>query len=249
MNDRYRGEGPLGKTKKSAASAKPVKEAASSVRVKKEPVTASEKKAARRAREKEMERKAAERKRKQAAKAEGATGSATPIAPEPPPKKGFLSSLTKPAPNMPTDPRYKMLRKRYWIMIAIGIVAIAASWLLQMYAIESPAWMVAMGAAYVCVIGALILDFSKIRPMVKAHQAGASVGPGGKSPKQLKHEAEAAEAAAALEAAKRAKKSNRSLFRSRSSANTDAIDAEIVEAEVEAEAEVEPEEGEKNGAL
>jgi len=72
MNDRYMGEGPQGKTRKSAAKLKPKSEAASTVHIEKKPTNKSERKAARKkrdaqlaAKDKERQRKAEERERKE----------------------------------------------------------------------------------------------------------------------------------------------------------------------------------------
>jgi len=82
MNQRYQGEGPEGKTKKSATSAKPKTEAASSVRIPRKPVTAKEKKAELKRREQEEQRKAEEKARK-AKEREEAALKASGIEPEP----------------------------------------------------------------------------------------------------------------------------------------------------------------------
>ncbi|MDR1712893.1 MAG: hypothetical protein LBR39_01885 [Coriobacteriales bacterium] len=68
LNQRYQGEGPGGKTRRSASSAKPRTEAASSVYIRTKPTTASEKRAAAKAREKEAARKAEERAKRAAAR-------------------------------------------------------------------------------------------------------------------------------------------------------------------------------------
>jgi hypothetical protein len=93
MNDRYQGDGPVGKTKRSATSAKPKKEAAASVHIEKKPETPQERKAARKRREAETRRKAEERARK-AAQREKAALAAAGIEPAAPKKSGFLASIT-----------------------------------------------------------------------------------------------------------------------------------------------------------
>jgi hypothetical protein len=214
MNQRYQGDGPGGQTRKSAARAKPATSAASSVHVQKKPQTDAEKRAARKRREKEAEQKAVERRRKaqekeaalvEAAAAAGTEGDATPAkAKEPVKQPSFLSKLFAPNPAMPQSEEYKKWRKIYWILIGVGIVAIALSMVAQYtYTTFSSLWMVTLGFAYVAIIAAFFIDFRKVKPLVKAHQ---SMGSGNKSPKQLKHEQEARDRAAAAEAARKAAK-------------------------------------------
>jgi hypothetical protein len=70
--------------------------------------------------------------------------------------------------------------------------------------------MIVLGGAYVCIIAAFVVDFRKVKPLMREHQK-QSVG--NKSPKQLKHEKEAAERAAAIEAARKAAKGAKRLPR------------------------------------
>jgi hypothetical protein len=206
MNQRYQGDGPGGQTRKSAASAKPVTQAASSVHIKKAPQTDSEKRAARKAREKEMERKSIERARRAAerAKAEASAGETdkqvTPPAPEKP--RGLLGKLLAPAPNMPSTEEYRKWKRVYWMLMVIGIVAVALSFGgIQVLNSASTTWMVALGVAYVAIIAAFIVDFKKVKPLIKEHQRQ---GVGNRTPKQMKHELEAKERAASIEAARKA---------------------------------------------
>jgi membrane protein involved in colicin uptake len=220
MNDRYQGDGPGGQTRKSAARAKPVTQAASSVHIRKKPQTEAEKRAARKAREKEEERRAAERARRRAekARAEESSDAEKPAAPTQEKPKGFMGKLLSPAPNMPASDEYRTWRKRYWICIGIGIVFVAFSFIAQVYAVvSSTLWMITLGGAYVFIIGAFIIDFRKVRPLIKEHQRQGS---GNKSPKQLKHEQEAKERAEAIEAARRAEKEAKKRQRRRKSDDT-----------------------------
>jgi hypothetical protein len=213
MNQRYQGDGPGGQTRKSAARAKPVAQAASSVHIKKKPQTDSEKRAARKAREKEDERKAIEKARKKAEKEkEEEAGAGKLSAPEakagkPSPSetkaqpKGFFAKLIAPAPNMPSTEEYRKWRKVYWILLAIGIGAVIISFMMQINLPSASVWMAPLGIAYACIIAAFIIDFRKVRPLIKEHQ---KQGTGNKSPKQLKHEQEAKERAEAIEAARKA---------------------------------------------
>jgi uncharacterized membrane protein len=212
MNQRYQGDGPGGQTRKSAARAKPVSQAASTVHIKKKPQTDSEKRAARKAREKEEERKAAERARR---RAEREQAEVVPAEPEKP--KGFLGKLMAPVPNMPSSEEYKKWRKRYWILLGIGIVCVAISFSIQMSGVANQTfWMVSLGASYAAIISALIVDFRKVKPLVKAHQAQG----GNKTPKQLKHEQESKERAEAIEAARKAARDVKKTSRRRKSSDT-----------------------------
>jgi hypothetical protein len=242
MNERYQGEGPVGKTKKSAAKLKPKVAAAASVHIEAKPTTRQERKAAHRKREAEEKRKAEERARKAAERERKAALAAGDVLPEPKkptmierffPKKqpaaaasttattianAAAGKSTAPAANaaaarrsaFPATKQYKDLRRIYWIMIAIGVVFVIASFIAQMNFYDRlEIWGVTMGAAYVCIIGAIILDFAKIKPLVKAHQRQLNGGSGKKSPKQIKHEEEAAQRAREIEEFNKAKKQAR----------------------------------------
>jgi hypothetical protein len=243
MNERYQGEGPGGKTRKSAAKLKPKTAAASSVHVESKPTTRQERKAARRRREAEEKRKAEERARKAAARERKALEAAGETPPEPkklslldrlfPKKSGpavvgksggsatvgtargtSSAGATTRQSTLPTSKRYKDLRRIYWILIGAGVVCVAAAFFAQTYYYDRvEIWGVPMGAAYVLIIAALILDFTKTRPLVKAHQKQMSGGSGRKSPKQVKHEEEAAERARQIEEFNKAKKQARRLSR------------------------------------
>ena len=252
MNERYQGDGPGGQTRKSAARAKPATEAASSVHIRKKPTTDAEKRAARKAREKEQERKAAERARRKsdrekaaaeaAATADGAglsgdSGKAVSrsgaAANQPERPQGFLQKLLAPSPNMPSSLEYKKWRRVYWVLIGIGVVCVAISFVSQTYlaSISPLAWMIVLGGAYATIIAAFIVDFRKVRPLVKAHQ---KQGTGNKTPKQLKHEQEAKERAEALEAARKAARDAKRLSRRRKSGEDDAATAVAVPGEAAA---------------
>jgi hypothetical protein len=234
MNQRYQGDGPAGQTRKSAASAKPVTHAASSVHIKKKPQTDSEKRAARKQREKEEQAKRAERARKArekaealaAAEAEAEAGDVVPGAKKPAVaakgeaplvQKSFLAKMFAPNPNMPQTEEYKKWRKIYWILIAAGVVCIAISLFAGVLfpppegSPMSTLGMVSLGGAYVVIIAAFAIDFSKVKPIVKKHQASNSNG--NMTPKQRKHEQEARERAAAAEAARKAAKGTKKPIR------------------------------------
>jgi hypothetical protein len=110
----------------------------------------------------------------------------------------------------PTTKRYKDLRRIYWILLAIGAVFVALSFFAQNnFADSMEIFVGTMAVAYAMIISAIVLDFAKIRPLVKAHQKEMRGGSGKKSPKQLKHEQEAAEQARQMEEFNKAKKQAR----------------------------------------
>ena len=219
MNERYQGDGPGGQSRKSAASAKPVTKAAASVHVKQKPQTPSEKRAARKAREKEAEVKAKQKAAKAAAKeaakeAEQAktTGIVVEKAKQKPSEKtgGFLSSLKTPAEAAAakTD-EYKKWRRVYWILLGVGIALVLSSFLVtNTLGYDSPFLWAPIIASYVVIIAALVVDFRKVKPLVKKQKESS----GKKTPKALKHEQEAKERAAAIEAARKASKEKKSLL-------------------------------------
>lgn len=236
MNDRYQGDGPQGKTRKSAAKLKPKTEAAASVHIEKKPQTKQERKAARKKRDAQLAKKEAERKRKAEEREKQARIDAGEEPAEPqkatmgskiknifigPPKNDASSAAkassaqsaqqtpqqTRAMSKGPDTPEYKKLKRIYWVLMGVGIVAIAISFLINFTAPEfMDGWgmMLPMGVAYIAVIGAIILDYSKIRKMQREHNK--QVVGGKMSPKQLKHEQQKAEAAALLEEQKKAQK-------------------------------------------
>ena len=205
MNQRYQGDGPGGQTRKSAASAKPVSKAASSVRIKQKPSTPAEKRAAQKAREKEAEAKAKLKAEREAEKAKAASIEAGQDSIEPPKKTGFFSSFGRSASMaMPQTPEYRKWRRLYWILIGVALVSIALSFLISPYVgADSQVFIVFLVFAYAAVFAAFFVDFKKVRPLVKQHNAGTS---GKRTPKVLKHEQEAREQAVAIEAARKAAK-------------------------------------------
>lgn len=70
--------------------------------------------------------------------------------------------------NPPTA-EYKRLRKLWWGLLIGAIVMTALSWVGRSFLPEVATY-VALGIAYVCIIGALYVDFSKIRKVRRAYQ-------------------------------------------------------------------------------
>lgn len=132
MNDRYQTDEHQGKTRKSAAAAKPKSKAASSVRM--QPTT------------KTKQQKKAEQKAVRA-------------------KQGELDRKYY---NPPT-PQYKRLRKMWWGLLIGAIVCTALSFLGRSFLPEAATYVI-LGLAYICIIGALYIDFSKIRKVRRAYQ-------------------------------------------------------------------------------
>jgi len=218
MNQRYQGDGPGGQTRKSAARAKPASEAAASVYVKKKPVTQSEKRAARKASEREAQMKAKQRAdRKAAREAEIAAAEKeksmgdSPVEPEVKSDNkllSFFSSFKTPESVKAAQPEeYKKWKRVYWILLGVGIVAVAGSFfIMQGTEGYSPFLIVLLVIAYSAVIAAFVVDFKKVRPFTKRQQAQGS---GKKTPKVIKHEQEAAAQAAAVEAARKAARTSK----------------------------------------
>jgi len=253
MNDRYTGDGPQGKTRKSAAKLKPKSEAASTVHIEAKPTTKQERKAAQKRRKSQLEAKDRERLRKAKERERKQKEAAGEVIEEPKPptmldkvKKVFTNPDKKPTPKEevaaaraqkaaekgdgrggagatardsllplqttptwhrgPDTPEYRKLKYIYWTMLAGGLIAAGLSLLLN-YTILPEMQTMAMNfplvIAYASIIGALILDTTKIKKIQRAHM---SEGTGRKSPKQVKHARQQAEAAALIEQSKKAQK-------------------------------------------
>lgn len=69
----------------------------------------------------------------------------------------------------PPTPQYKRLRKIWWALLIGAIAATALSWIGRSWFPDAVSY-VMLGAAYVCIIGALYVDFSKIRKVRRAYQ-------------------------------------------------------------------------------
>ena len=69
----------------------------------------------------------------------------------------------------PPTPEYKRLRKIWWGLLIGAIVMTAMSWFGRAFLPEVGTYVV-LGLAYVCIIGALYVDFSKIRKVRRAYQ-------------------------------------------------------------------------------
>lgn len=152
LNSRYTDGGPSGQTRKSAASAKPKRKAGDTVYV------SSSRSKKNSGFGKAMPEKTKEEKRIDREKARVENNA-------------IYSAATVLMNNNPDYKRYKLI---WWIILGAAIVMTVVSWVVQMQ-IQSLVWgLVSIGVAYVGIIGALILDFWKIRPIRKEARVKAA---------------------------------------------------------------------------
>ncbi|MEG0015856.1 MAG: hypothetical protein RR934_08830 [Gordonibacter sp.] len=117
--------------------------------------------------------------------------------------------------NPPTA-EYKKLRKIWWGLLIAAIVFTALSFLGRAWLPEMASYIV-LGLAYVCIIGALYVDFSKIRKVRRAYQEEMENSKS-KEQRALEKQQKAEQKAAELEAAEKTasgeaeKPKKRSLF-------------------------------------
>ncbi len=69
----------------------------------------------------------------------------------------------------PPTPQYKRLRKLWWGLLIGAIALTVLSWFGRTFLPEAATY-VTLGLAYACIIGALYVDFSKIRKVRRAYQ-------------------------------------------------------------------------------
>ena len=147
LNDRYNTDKPLGKTRKSAASAKPTAERASTVR---DPAPKSKK---------QKKAEAKERERKLAEKRGVAPGTAS---------RGGVY-------DVPTD-EYRMWRRRWWIALIVGIAFAVPSFFIASANVPVWVVYVLLGCSWVGLICALWIDLGKMRKIRKQYNAGVIQG-------------------------------------------------------------------------
>ncbi len=161
--DKLQGESRQGMARKSASSAKPARAAASSVRV----VPASAK-AKRAAAERTEDLSGLSKEEKKARKAEI--------------RRQEDRVYTASNALLKEDKDYVRLRRIWWVLLGIGIVALIGTWVLlavlgqdaaNMKAAQT-AQMALIIAAYAAIIAAFIFDFIKIRPIRNACRATAA---------------------------------------------------------------------------
>jgi hypothetical protein len=145
MNERYQTEEKIGKTRKSAASAKPVTKAASSVHV---------------------ESSAPAPKGRMAKAKAQATKEAT---------KGKSSKTDSPRAKAeyytPDTPEYKKWRRIWWIAIGVAMGLTALSFLIMMLLPDSPmVGYVMLGLAYALLFFSIWIDLAKVRKIRNAYR-------------------------------------------------------------------------------
>ncbi len=159
-NKRTQNREYAGATRKSAASAKPARAAAGSVRV--VPASAKER---RREAERGESLEGLSREEKKARKREARI------------REDRLYSVA--SIMMKDDPDYKRLRRVFWVLLALGMVAILVIWVLlfglsdSTGEMTSAAQLAGVVVAYALVIGAFVYDFVKIRPLRNYYRAQA----------------------------------------------------------------------------
>lgn len=172
-----------GVTKKSASKAKPTKEAASTVRVK-----GKTKKT-----RKELRAEASIQEQKRKARIERKYGA-----------NAGSESLEKTSER---DMRIKKWRITWWTMLGIAVVLVVASWFSK--DIGQPLFITMIVAAYALIIGALYIEFGKIRKIKNEGQRSSEQKV---TKKTIRHEAEAARMEAERKAAKKAARKANGLF-------------------------------------
>ena len=159
-NKRTQNREYAGATRKSAASAKPARAAAGSVRV--VPASAKER---RREAERGESLEGLSREEKKARKREARI------------REDRLYSVA--SILMKDDPDYKRLRRVFWVLLVLGMVAILVIWVLlfglsdSTGEMTSAAQLAGVVVAYALVIGAFVYDFVKIRPLRNYYRAQA----------------------------------------------------------------------------
>ncbi|MDR2715765.1 MAG: hypothetical protein LBB46_03335 [Coriobacteriaceae bacterium] len=94
--------------------------------------------------------------------------------------------------NPPTE-EFKMWKKLYWGLLGLAIITTGGSYLLRMYAVvPEQVSLTVLAFGYVGIIGALIVDFAKVRKLRRAYQEEMA----SKATKELRAEAKKEHAAA-----------------------------------------------------
>ncbi|WP_165043347.1 hypothetical protein [Adlercreutzia sp. ZJ138] len=170
MNERYTVEGKRkGTTRKSAASAKPTTKAASSVRIES---TSKKKKGGKAATPKQK----AEEKQTKARVRE-------------------IEGILERKYYTPPTNEFKQARRAWWCLLIVAIICTIGTWVGQ-GKLPTPALYSLLFAAYAGIIGALVLDFTKIRKMRNAYlqQMSGAIAKDRRILEKAQKEADAAEA-------------------------------------------------------
>ena len=143
--------------------------------------------------------------------------------------------------NPPTE-RYKRLRRLWWTLLIVAIVALLLSWILQRTMGNSLITYILLGGSYVCIIVALYVELSRIRKVRREYQAqmeahkSKAVRAAEKEAKAQQRSAATAKAAgqnsepAAASQTATTQKKRFSLFGNKNAAAADAAGAEAGEA-------------------
>lgn len=178
QNERYMNkdekENRGGVAKKSASKAKPAKEAASTVHIKGK---------AKKTR-KELRAEASAQEAKRAAREQR--------------KRGANAGSQSIEAESEVDRKIKFWRKIWWSMIAVAVVLVIASWFAK--DVGQPVFIVSIVIAYALIIGALYIEFGKIR---KIRNAANRASDKKLTKKMIAHEAENARIEAERKAAKK----------------------------------------------
>lgn len=101
----------------------------------------------------------------------------------------------------PPTPEYKRLRKVWWGLLIGAILMTALSFLGREFLPEMASYII-LGLAYACIIGALYVDFSKIRKVRRAYQE-EMMAHKSKEQRAIEKQQKAAERASKLEASEK----------------------------------------------
>ena len=199
MNDRYTTDEVKGKTRKSAASAKPKTPAASTVYVEGKKSSAKSSGIFARA-QRDANRKAAKKASKKSNKQE-------------------TSRRIKPEYyNVPTE-EYAHTRRLWWICISAAILSMIASYILQAnFGSGYVPSLIILGFSYVSIFAAIYIDLVKTRRIRRAYQAQCEAALKTKEGRRIarenaKKQQEMMEAEEARRAAKRAARKERFSFK------------------------------------
>lgn len=215
LNERYQ-QREGGKTRKSAASAKPVTKAASSVYIKDPNAKPKKSFLDRFKKNDEPEKKVSKSQAKKAAAAQPKKGGKWTLddmaGTEEAESTEGLSDATKKAARKkylnPGTKEYKKWRTLWWIVIGCGIVSLIPPVMVPQYFVDNDSLsMIFFGLGYAFLIAAVAIDAIKIRPLRKAARGGSIKGD--KSKEATAARKQAKKEAIAKEEAKAAKKAAR----------------------------------------
>ena len=113
--------------------------------------------------------------RKSASQAKPKRSSSGPASPTGTKSKPGAKGSSAPRPKIAETPEYLAARKLWWILLLVGLVMTAISWLIRGY-VHTPwangASAIALGLAYSMIFYALYIDWTRLRPARKAMISG-----------------------------------------------------------------------------